>query len=137
MTTLTKIITLSSNDAQRLNGEFLSNVRFTFSRMLADQNHIHYNTISIQSAEIPHSFYNVDQNHNVIYYTVADTGGLGSFYNNYTMTIPEGQYNANTFITVFQTLFAAGGHGKTCNYERGRWRGRWLLLHCILRLMLG
>ena len=73
MTTLTKIITLSSNDAQRLNGEFLSNVRFTFSHVLTDQNHIHYNTISIQSAEIPHSFYNVDENHNTVYYTLAIT----------------------------------------------------------------
>ena len=127
MTTLTKIVTLSSSNCQRLNGELLSNVRFTFSRVLADQNHIHYNTISIQSAEIPHSFYNVDQNHNVIYYTVADTGGLGSFYNNYTMTIPEGQYNANTFITVFQTLFAAGGHGKTCVLTIDKVTGKFLL----------
>ena len=127
MTTLTKIITLSSNDAQRLNGEFLSNVRFTFSHVLTDQNHIHYNTISIQSAEIPHSFYNVDENHNTVYYTLADTGGLGSFYNNYTMTIPEGQYNANTFITAFQTLFAAGGHGKTCVLTIDKVTGKFML----------
>jgi hypothetical protein len=127
MTTLTKIITMSSSNCERLNGEFISNVRFGFSHVLAAANHIHYNTVSIQSAEIPHSFYNVDEIHNAIYYTLQDTGEFGTFYNNYTMTISEGQYNANTFITAFQTQFAAGGHGKTCVMTLDKISGKFLL----------
>ena len=107
MTTLVKVITLSSTHCERLNGEFLSNVKFNFPHVLSDHNHIHYNTVSIQSAEIPHSFYNVDQNHNIVQYRINYT--LNTFGNptDFTMTIPEGQYNANTFISTFQTLFAS------------------------------
>ena len=45
----------------------------------------------------------------------------------YSMTIPEGQYNANTFITAFQTQFAAGGHGKTCVMTLDKIPGKFLL----------
>jgi hypothetical protein len=119
MTTLTKIITLSSANSIRMNGDFLSNVRFSFSHILAASNHIHYNTVSIQSAEIPHSFYNVDELHNTIKYEISSV--------EYSMTIPEGQYNANTFIAAFQTQFAAGAHGKTCVMTLDKITGKFLL----------
>ena len=64
---------------------------------------IHYTlTIAIQSVEIPYSFYNVSVNYNTIYYSIASVF--------YTMTIPEGNYTANTFITEFNSQFSLGGH---------------------------
>ena len=120
MTTLNKVITLSSSHCERLNGDFLSNVRFNFPHVLSHHNHIHYNTVSIQSAEIPHSFYNVDQNHNVVEYQVNSA--------DYTMTIPEGQYNVNTLIATFQTLFASDAHGEECTMTFDKTTGKLALI---------
>ncbi len=123
MTTLIKVITLSSSHSERLNGESLSNVKFNFPHVHSNHNHIHFNTVSIQSAEIPHSFYNVDENHNIVQYRINDAGSL----TDYTMTISEGQYNANTFISTFQTLFASDSHGKTCTMTLDKITGKFSL----------
>ena len=82
----TRLITLSSHDGTQNNGDYLSNMTFDFGEVLRDERTIKYSTISIQSAEIPYSFYNVTELHNTISYEV-----LGS---TYTMTIAEGNYNA-------------------------------------------
>jgi len=40
------------------------------------------------------------------------------------MTIPEGQYNANTLISTFQSLFASDSHGKTCTLTFDKTTGK-------------
>lgn len=119
MTTFTKIITLSSSNCERQNGDFLSRVKFNFTKVLTDFNNVMYNTVSIQSAEIPYSFYNVSEIHNTIKYQIAGVA--------YTMVVPEGQYNANSFKSTFSTLFQQESHGKLCLLTIDKITGKYLL----------
>ena len=101
-----RLISLSTTNANRLNGDYLSRVDFQFRNLLRNEEDILYSTVTIQSAELPFSIYNVAESTNIVKYQVSGVP--------YTLTVPEGNYNMRTFQTVFQTLFANGGHGKTC-----------------------
>ena len=118
MTTNTRLITLSSHDGAQNNGDYLSSMTFDFREVLRDERTIMYNTISVQSGEFPYSFYNVSELHNTVAYEVLGT--------TYTMTIAEGNYNANSFITAFTTQFL-GGHGKRCTLTIDSITGRFKL----------
>jgi hypothetical protein len=56
-----KLIVLNSKDADLLNGDFLSHVRFNFRDVLR-RRAIYYVGVSLMSAEIPCSFYNINVN---------------------------------------------------------------------------
>lgn len=122
-----KLVSLHATDGEQLNGDFNSDILFNFTDVVKRHSNTLYLTISIQSAEIPYSFYNVSETYNTIFYTIQDTGGLGTLYNNYTMTIPEGNYTANTFITEFNNLFTSGGHGKTATLSISSSTGKFIL----------
>lgn len=114
-----KLISLHAIDGEQLNGDFNSNILFNFTDVVKRHANTLYLTISIHSAEIPYSFYNVSDNYNTIYYSVLGV--------NYTMTIPEGNYNANTFITQFNNQFSSGGHGKTATLSISSSTGKFQL----------
>lgn len=97
----TKLLTINSADAVRLNGDNLSNVRFNFNDVVHSTTDA-TNTISLLSAEIPFSIYNVNENNNIIKIQTETSGGVQT---NYTMTLTEGNYNGNTFITEFKGRF--------------------------------
>lgn len=100
-----KLITLNSNEGVKLNGEYLSQINFNFIDILKDEEDILYKELGLLSAEIPVSFYNINVNNQVLYYTINNI--------QYNLTIPEGNYNATNFITEFQTQFNNGGHTHT------------------------
>ncbi len=114
-----KLISLHAVDGEQLNGDFNSNILFNFTDVVKRHSNTLYLTISVHSAEIPYSFYNVSENYNTIYYSVLSV--------NYTMTIPEGNYNANTFITQFNNEFLSGGHGKTATLSISSSTGKFQL----------
>jgi len=114
-----KIISLHSIDGEKQNGDFNSNILFNFVDVIKRHSNTLYLTIAIQSVEIPYSFYNVSTNYNTIYYSVG-----GAFY---TMTIPEGNYTAKTFITEFNSQFALGGHSKTATLSISKSTGKFTL----------
>lgn len=114
-----KLISLHAIDGEQLNGDFNSNILFNFTDVVKRHPNTLYLTISVHSAEIPYSFYNVSENYNTIYYSVLSV--------NYTMTIPEGNYNANTFITEFNNEFSSGGHGKTATLSISSSTGKFQL----------
>lgn len=97
----TKLLTINSADAVRLNGDNLSNVRFDFND-LVNSNTEETNTISLLSAEIPFSIYNVNENNKVIQLQTRTNSGTIT---NYTLILTEGNYNGNTFITEFKGRF--------------------------------
>ncbi len=87
-------IYLSSKTADRyING--LSNVQFNFPVIeIDDLYHIH---LGIVSASIPISYYNVNNNNNLLKYNLL----LGETVNIY---IPIGNYNITTFTTMLNSL---------------------------------
>jgi len=99
-----KLISLHAVDGEHHNGDFNSNILFNFTDVIKRHSNTLYLTISIQSAEIPYSFYNVSDIYNTIYYTILSV--------NYTMNITAGNYTAKSFITEFNAKFSNGGHGK-------------------------
>jgi hypothetical protein len=110
-----KLITLNSSDAIQNNGSKLSDVIFNFTDILKKEAGIFYSTISLVSCEIPVSFFNVNINNYRLYYSVDSVL--------YNLSIAEGNYNATSFITVFQYAFAAGLHGKTIILSLNRLNG--------------
>lgn len=111
-----RLINLNSADAEQLNGQKLSKVIFHFSNILKEDNDNLFSTCGLLNAQIPFSFYNINVNNQVLYYSVNGTY--------YTMTITEGNYNSTTFITAFQTGFSSGGHGKTLTISISKLTGR-------------
>ena len=114
-----KLIILNATDGEQRNGDFNSDILFNFTDVVKRHYNTLYLTISIQSAEIPYSFYNVSELTNTIYY-----GVLGV---NYTMNIAEGNYTATTFITEFNAKFLIGGHGKTATLSISSTTGKFNL----------
>jgi len=92
MTTYTdqRIINLSSDNAILNNATFLSDVNFTFFGLLKDDNDVETVEISVQNAQIPISFYNINIYTNIliINYNSID----------YTLTLTRGNYNSTTLI---------------------------------------
>ena len=88
-------IYLNSSNADNIN-----NNSFSFSYILpnleiADGNYIY---LSVQYANIPYSFYNINSNNNVLNYTLNSV--------NYTITISPGNYNITQLITTLKTLMS-------------------------------
>ena len=98
-----KIITINSANAQKLNGSNLSNIVFNFQDVVKTITET-TNTISLQSVEMPFSIYNVDYNRNIIALRITLANGNVV---NYTLTLTEGNYNANTFRTEVIGKFLA------------------------------
>ena len=93
------IINLTSNTATTINGSFLSDSYFEFRGLLKDETDIIKRQISLVSAQIPVSFYNVNYTNNkIVFKKSADAGYT-------TTTIAVGNYNANTFMTTLTNLF--------------------------------
>ena len=111
----TRIVSLNSKDADKNNGALLSNVNFRFPEILREEADILFTTVSLYSAEIPCSFYNININNNVLQYTVESV--------QYSLTIPEGNYNSTTFSAAFKTQFEAETHAKTITLAIDRLTG--------------
>lgn len=79
---------------KQLNGT--SNCLFDFSTLPVDDGEIY---VSIQSAQIPGTFYNCDDINNLLVYNV--NGGA-----NTNLVIPQGNYNVNTMLTYLQSVMS-------------------------------
>tara|TARA_R110000822_G_scaffold229758_1_gene361895 strand:- start:6997 stop:7992 length:996 start_codon:yes stop_codon:yes gene_type:complete len=88
-----KIITINSANAERLNGTNLSNIIFNFNDVVKQITET-TSTISLQSVEMPFSIYNVDFNRNNISIRITRANGTTT---DYDLALTEGNYNANTF----------------------------------------
>lgn len=108
-------IVLNSNHAsQYKNGSLLSDVIFSFQNILDRTPDDISTTISVLNAQFCCSFYAVDYAVNQLEYQYS--AGF------YTITIPPGNYNANSLCLALQTQFLTNSHAidVTVNRQTGR-----------------
>jgi len=98
MNTLTdsKKVYLSPSGADIKNGDLNSELRYNLSGLIKKDKYILYNTIRVIHAEFPYSFYIVNEYNNIL---SLSTGQI---------TIPFGNYNANSFIKELEPLLPVG-----------------------------
>jgi len=93
-----RIINLYSQSAtQYLNGTLKSNCTFNFKNLLEDEPDIIYSTLGVVNAQIPVSYYTINEFNNVL------LTNLG------TITITKGNYNATTLRTELTARLVARG----------------------------
>jgi hypothetical protein len=90
-----KLITLNTRYATRINGTALSSVEFPFKGVLTDDENIISSNICIMNAQLPVSWYIVNDSNNEFQYD-------GNW-----ITIPNGNYNGNSFIILLKSLMNA------------------------------
>lgn len=78
------------------NGYFNSNLEFNIPNLYQSSNNVLYSTISCIHAEIPYSFYVVNEYNNLL---ALSTGNI---------LIPFGNYNANSFLKYLETSLPLG-----------------------------
>jgi hypothetical protein len=87
-----------------------SNCIFDFSSLPIDDGEIF---VSIQSAQIPGTFYNIDDINNRFDYTVGVT--------DYQIFIPQANYNVNSLLTYLLTIMTAQGFTITFNVATNKY----------------
>jgi hypothetical protein len=90
-----KLITLNSRYAKKINGTYNSNVIFNFKGILTDDDDIISSNICIMNAQIPVSFYTINETNNYFQINISD------------IIIPTGNYNGNSLITALNTAIYA------------------------------
>ena len=106
-----KLIVLNSEHGKRLNDipSYNSHILFEFPPLVNDDQNVIHNSITIDSIELPHSFYNIDEFNNKINIKFEKIPlpniQLQTITNTQLMTIPLGNYNASTFQAQFLLLF--------------------------------
>lgn len=97
-----RLINLNAENATQKNGDFLSSVYFQFNGLLKDEPDIQAVYISVQNAQFPYSFYNVNIYNNLLQISADANPAV-------VLTLTRGNYNANTLITEIQTQLTAAG----------------------------
>ena len=92
----TKNYYLNSNNTTAKNGTFKSDIVFNISNLVKSDKNIIYNNISIIHAELPFSFYIVNEYNNLL---SLSTGNI---------IIDVGNYNANSLMKYLNTKFPIG-----------------------------
>ncbi len=91
-----KFFLTPSGATLKRNGFFNSNLEFSIPNLYQSSNKVLYSTISCIHAEIPYSFYVVNEYNNVL---SLSTGNIN---------IPFGNYNANTFMKYLANVLPLG-----------------------------
>ena len=97
-----KLITLNSKYGIQQNGTYKSNLLFNFKNLLSDEQHMLKSEVIVLNAQIPVSFYVVNEYNNVL--TISGPGILTT-----SITCDTGNYNANTLITELKSQFTNAG----------------------------
>lgn len=96
------IISLNSHYGTKNNGTYLSNVYFPFKGILSDNPNIKKKYLTLLNAQIPVSFYIINEyNHRL---TLKDIGGGGT----HNIDLDLGNYSGNTLITELTSKINAG-----------------------------
>jgi hypothetical protein len=107
-----RLVTIGSATANEINDTYLSSASYYFTGLLQDETDIQYTQISIQSAQIPVSFYVINEYNNTLRYRI----GNGTITN---VSFTVGNYNASTFITEFKN--ALPSFNLSINKNTGRY----------------
>jgi len=101
-----RIITLNSQDGEKINGTYLSNIKFNFSGLLQDDIYLVRTYITVLNAQFPVSFYIIDNTDNMLYYTDNSISK--------TLELTPANYNGNQMVTALNTGFTANSSPITC-----------------------
>ena len=96
-----RIITLNSQDGDKQNGTLLSNINFYFSGLLKDDPNVIRAYVTVLNAQIPVSFYIIDETDNMLYYTENSVPK--------TIELVPANYNGNQMVTALNGVFASNG----------------------------
>lgn len=105
-----KLITLNSAYATKLNGTYNSDVLFNFKGILIDEDDIVSSNICIMNAQIPVSFYTINDTNNLITIRVGVTI--------YAITLLKGNYNFNTLSSMVIVAFLGSGFNLTLTIDK-------------------
>ena len=97
----TRLITLNSEDAQKINGEYNSNLFFNIPNIVDETPDISHLEVSLDSATIPVSWYLINDLTNTLTYIYNSTP--------FTLTLTNGNYNGSTMITELTNKFDDNG----------------------------
>jgi len=97
----TRLITLNSEDGQKLNGEYNSNLFFNIPNIVDENPDITHLEVSLDSATIPVSWYLINDLTNTLTYIYNST--------QFTLTLTNGNYNGSTMITELTNKFNDNG----------------------------
>ena len=89
---------------------FLSHIDFVFKDVLKDDDDILYSHVSIDSAQIPVSFYQINYTTNILKYTVD---GILK-----TLTLDRGNYNLTSLITALKQKFLDAGYNFQITFNK-------------------
>ena len=96
-----RLITLNSEDAQKLNGDYNSNLFFNIPNIVDENPDISHLEVSLDSATIPVSWYLINDLTNTLTYIYNST--------TFTLTLTNGNYNGSTMITELTNKFDDNG----------------------------
>ena len=96
-----RLITLNSEDAQKLNGNYNSNLFFNIPNIVDESPDISHLEVSLDSATIPVSWYLINDLTNTLSYVYNSTP--------FTITLTNGNYNGSTMITELTNKFDDNG----------------------------
>ena len=96
-----RLITLNSEDAQKINGEYNSNLFFNIPNIVDENPDISHLEVSLDSATIPVSWYLINDLTNTLSYVYNSSP--------FTLTLTKGNYNGSTMITELTNKFSDNG----------------------------
>ena len=98
-----KIVALTSQSATiKYNGNALSNVFYALGNVFSNDDNIIHSQVQLLNAQIPYSFYVINQTNNQFKYQL----GSGTIF---TSSIPFGNYNGNSLITALKAVLLTNG----------------------------
>ena len=96
-----RIITVNSQDGDKQNGTYLSNINFYFSGLLKEEANLIRAYVTVLNAQFAVSFYIIEDDANLLNYTDA---GIPK-----SITIPIGNYNGNQMVIALNLGFTNNG----------------------------
>ena len=105
-----RLISLDTNYAKKLNGDFNSNLFFEMDTIVEENPKITHIEVSLEDATIPVSWYLINN----------DTRTLKYRYNltDYTITLKKGNYTSTSLLNELSSLFLIQGLTATCTLDK-------------------
>lgn len=105
-----RLISLDTNYATRLNGDYNSNLFFDLPHIVEENPNIKYIEVSLEDATIPVSWYLIND----------DTNTLNFTYNNQnlSLTLKHGNYTSTTLLDTLTNEFLIKGLTATCSLDK-------------------
>ena len=89
-------LTSTSKLGIKMNDTYNSKINFEIPRFITKQANILYHSLKLLHAEIPYSFYIINETNNIINLVIDSI--------NHSLTVPVGNYNAFTLLTILNTI---------------------------------